>query len=105
MRVAGTGQAALEGRGSDGVEQVMEDLRRDDQKETGRVESFSDGVIAIAITLLILEIKVPKADEIASASLFAKLLDLWPSFSSGITTGRMENLRDSHHGMLKGEGT
>ena len=84
MRVAGTDQAALEGRGSDGVEQVMEVLRRDDQKETGRVESFC--VIAIAITLLILQIKVPKADEIASASLFAKPLDLWPSFSSGITT-------------------
>jgi Endosomal/lysosomal potassium channel TMEM175 len=67
----------------------MESSRRDDQKETGRVESFSDGVIAIAITLLILEIKVPKADEIASVSLFARLLDLWPSFSSGITTGRM----------------
>jgi|GEM_PF-1813876 len=39
----------------------MEDSRRDDQNGTGRVESFSDGVIAIAIALLILEIK-PKAD-------------------------------------------
>ena len=76
----------------------MEDSRRDDQKETGRVESFSDGVIAIAITLLILEIKVPKADEIASASLFAKLLDLWPSFSSGITTGRMGRYNNRENG-------
>jgi uncharacterized membrane protein len=64
----------------------MEDSRRDDQKETGRVETFSDGVIAIAITLLILEIKIPKPDEIASVSLFIKLLDLWPSFLAFVTS-------------------
>jgi len=31
----------------DGLEQIMEDSRRDDQKETGRVESFSGGVICL----------------------------------------------------------
>jgi uncharacterized membrane protein len=64
----------------------MEDSRRNDQKETGRIESFSDGVIAIPITLLILEIKVPRVNDIASVGLFAKLLDLWPSFLAFVTS-------------------
>ena len=51
------------------------------EKETGRVEAFSDGVFAIAITLLILEIKVPKLSHgSTSASLAKALLDLWPSY-------------------------
>ncbi len=45
--------------------------------ETARLEAFSDGVFAIAITLLILEIKVPSAD---TAGLAAELSRQWPSF-------------------------
>src|SRR3989441_4946155 len=41
-----------------------------------RVEAFSDGVFAIAITLLILEIRVPHGDH----DLWAGLLALWPSY-------------------------
>ena len=36
--------------------------------ETARLEAFSDGIIAIAATLPILEVKVPHADEIHSAA-------------------------------------
>jgi len=51
------------------------------EKETGRVEAFSDGVFAIAITLLVLEIKVPKLPHDSSPSELAQaLLDLWPSY-------------------------
>jgi uncharacterized membrane protein len=51
------------------------------EKETGRVEAFSDGVFAIAITLLILEIKVPKLPHDSSAAALAhELASLWPSY-------------------------
>ncbi|MCU1331672.1 MAG: hypothetical protein JWM08_664, partial [Candidatus Angelobacter sp.] len=47
------------------------------QTETARIEAFSDGIFAIAITLLILEIKVPSRDQ---GSLVAGLMRQWPSY-------------------------
>jgi len=52
--------------------------------ETSRVEAFSDGVFAIAITLLILEIRVPERAQ--AGALGAALLHLWPSFLAFATS-------------------
>jgi uncharacterized membrane protein len=46
--------------------------------ETTRIEAFSDGVFAIAITLLILEIKIPAG----SGPLSEQLIRQWPSYLS-----------------------
>jgi uncharacterized membrane protein len=40
----------------------------------GRVEAFSDGVIAIIITIMVLELKVPHGEDLEA------LLPLWPVF-------------------------
>jgi len=51
--------------------------------DTGRVEAFSDGVFAIAITLLVLEIQVDDADY---ENLRHALLELWPSYLAYVTS-------------------
>jgi uncharacterized membrane protein len=59
--------------------------------EKGRLEAFSDGIFAIAATLLVLEITVPHLDE--PGQLGQALLDLWPSYiaygTSFLTIGIM----------------
>jgi uncharacterized membrane protein len=51
-----------------------------------RFEAFSDGVFAIAITLLVLEIKAPDLSEATSAEAIAKLLQVFPHILSYITS-------------------
>ncbi len=51
-----------------------------EDKETGRVEAFSDGIFAIAITLLVLNLKVPAFESLAGQSLESFLFAQWPVF-------------------------
>jgi uncharacterized membrane protein len=46
--------------------------------KTARLEAFSDGVFAVAITLLVLDLGVPTG----SGSLITALADRWPSFAA-----------------------
>jgi uncharacterized membrane protein len=50
----------------------------DNQKVLGRILTFSDGVFAIAILLLLLDIKLPAG--ISTADLGAVLRSLWPNY-------------------------
>jgi TMEM175 potassium channel family protein len=48
---------------------------------TSRLEAFSDGVFAVAITLLVLDIR-PPADANTSSGLWHALGDLWPHYAA-----------------------
>jgi hypothetical protein len=53
--------------------------------DTARIEAFSDGVFAIAITLLVLDLKVPR-DLAGGRSLAQVLLAQWPAYLTFVTS-------------------
>ena len=67
--------------------------------DTGRIEAFSDGVFAFAITLLVLDIAVPES---GLDHLWHSLAHQWPSYlgyvTSFLTVGGIWML---HHGMFR----
>ncbi|HEX9247158.1 MAG TPA: TMEM175 family protein [bacterium] len=56
-----------------------------DAKETARIEAFSDGVFAIAITLLVLDLKVPRGMA-EGRDLLAALVGQWPAYLAFVTS-------------------
>jgi uncharacterized membrane protein len=64
--------------------------------ETSRVEAFSDGVFAIAITLLVLEIHVSDFEHLWSA-----LAHAWPSYLAYVTSFlTVGSVWIAHHGLF-----
>jgi uncharacterized membrane protein len=62
---------------------------------TGRLEAFSDGVIAIIITIMVLEMKVPHGDRVAD------LVPLVPTFLSYVLSFVYVGIYwNNHHHML-----
>ncbi|HXA01105.1 MAG TPA: TMEM175 family protein [Cytophagaceae bacterium] len=54
-----------------------------EERETRRIEAFSDGVFAIAVTLLVLDIKVPDTKQ---GMLMTGLLNQWSEYLSYVTS-------------------
>lgn len=49
-------------------------------KETARLEAFSDGVFAVAVTLLALEIGIPAFPGATNAALWRAVVERWPDY-------------------------
>ncbi len=72
-------------------------------KENERVEMLSDGIFAIAITLLVLELKVPEPETIHSVNEFwFALHKMWPSLFALVLSFTIILLGWlTHHGIFK----
>jgi len=69
------------------------------EKKTGRLEAFSDGVFAIAITLLALDLKVPHVTPLAPG-LASALVAQWPSYFAFITSFFTVLIMWVHHHLI-----
>ena len=76
---------------------------RAEEKETGRVEAFSDGVFAVAITLLVLDLQVPKLGNAAMPlELAGALAKQWPAYLGFVTSFfTVLIMWVNHHGVFK----
>lgn len=73
------------------------------EKETGRLEAFSDGVFAVAITLLVFSLQAPTLDNpFTSEHLVRMLLQRWPSYLAFfISFATILIMWISHHAMFR----
>jgi uncharacterized membrane protein len=71
--------------------------------DTFRLEAFADAVFAIAITLLIIEIRLPGHDELHRlGGLAAALAHLWPSYLAYVTSFVVIGIMwANHHNLMK----
>ena len=71
--------------------------------ETFRLEAFADAVFAIAITLLIIEIRLPPHDDIVRfGGLTAALLHIWPSYLGYVVSFVVIGIMwANHHNLMK----
>jgi uncharacterized membrane protein len=73
-----------------------------DEKDTGRVDAFSDGVFAIVITLLTFSLRVPPAEEGDAVGLLTLLAQEWPSYLAFVTSFSIIGIMwVNHHQMFK----
>lgn len=75
------------------------------ERDRGRLDAFSDGVFAIAITLLVLTIQVPDPSTLGKRDLTSALLQNWPVYVAYVVSFVFVLIMwVNHHNMFKGIG-
>lgn len=70
--------------------------------DTGRLEAFSDGVFAVAITLLALDLAIGGPAPDGKPTLAVKLADHWPSFAAyAVSFATIGIIWVNHHALVR----
>jgi uncharacterized membrane protein len=78
---------------------AVESLGMHARWSTARLEAFSDGVLAIAATLLVLELSVPPAD---FGNLWRGIAHQWPAYLAYVTSFvTIGGIWFAHHGLFR----
>ena len=78
---------------------MLNGSRMTNRWDTGRIEAFSDGVFAIAITLLVLDLRVPLA---SFDDLWSGIAHQWPSYLAYVTSFiTIGGLWMAHHALFR----
>lgn len=74
----------------------------DDASDTERTEYFSDAVIAIVATLLVVDLRPPRSENLAGATLWDALAHDWPNFAAFAVSFVFIGIAwAAHHDMFK----
>jgi uncharacterized membrane protein len=91
--------AAIAAAAGDGVA-AQRERRPEREREIGRLEAFSDGVFAIAVTLLILDLRVPEAS--GDHALLTALARQWPNYLAFVASfATILVMWINHHAMFR----
>jgi uncharacterized membrane protein len=81
---------------------INKSFDKEHQKDTFRIEAFSDGIFCVGITLLALEIGVEMKNHETNQELGRSLIDLWPKYLAYFISFTNVLLAwIGHHGLFK----
>jgi uncharacterized membrane protein len=76
---------------------VEADKQAPAEKETGRIEAFSDGVFSVALTLLVVDLRPPLLAHISVAQFWHSLGAMWPAYFAFVTSFASVLIMWVHH--------